>query len=215
VLFAIAQQIGPEGAVTGIDLAVPMVEATAAEVEHRGLSNVRVQAMDAEQLDFPSATFDAVLCGFGLMFFPELDRAMAEFRRVLRPNGVMAATTWGEGDPRWNWYRQLQVSYHLAQTSERMMSTRLNKQADLEAALNRAGFHQVKAWTEEIERFYETGEDWWAEIWSEAQRAALEPLDSDDLERFKAVALEQLGQNREPRGFPRRWQAVFGLGRNP
>ena len=42
--------------------------------------------MDAENLDFPASFFDFVLCGFALQFFPHLDRALEEFRRVLKPN---------------------------------------------------------------------------------------------------------------------------------
>ena len=50
--------------------------------------------MDAEQLDFPDAAFDRVLCGFGVMFFPHLDQALAEFRRVLKPGGRLGVSTW-------------------------------------------------------------------------------------------------------------------------
>ena len=43
---------------------------------------------DAMQLPFPDGTFDAVVCQFGVMFFPERSKAFAEARRVLRPGGV-------------------------------------------------------------------------------------------------------------------------------
>ena len=43
---------------------------------------------DAMQLPFPDATFDAVLCQFGVMFFPEKSKAFSEARRVLRSGGV-------------------------------------------------------------------------------------------------------------------------------
>jgi ubiquinone/menaquinone biosynthesis C-methylase UbiE len=40
---------------------------------------------DGQALPFADATFDAVLCQLGLMFFPDPARGLAEFRRVLRP----------------------------------------------------------------------------------------------------------------------------------
>src|SRR5215211_7134228 len=49
---------------------------------------------DAMQLPFPDATFDAVVCQFGVMFFPEKSRAFSEARRVLRSGGVFAFNTW-------------------------------------------------------------------------------------------------------------------------
>jgi len=49
---------------------------------------------DAMQLPFPDGTFDAVVCQFGVMFFPERSRAFAEARRVLRSGGVFAFNVW-------------------------------------------------------------------------------------------------------------------------
>ena len=49
---------------------------------------------DAMQLPFAEATFDAVVCQFGAMFFPEKPKAFAEARRVLRPGGVFIFNVW-------------------------------------------------------------------------------------------------------------------------
>src|SRR5260221_3152969 len=49
---------------------------------------------DAMQLPFQDGTFDAVVCQFGVMFFPEKSKAFAEARRVLRPGGVFMFNVW-------------------------------------------------------------------------------------------------------------------------
>jgi SAM-dependent methyltransferase len=49
---------------------------------------------DAMQLPFPDATFDAVVCQFGVMFFPDKSRAFSEARRMLRPGGVFLFNVW-------------------------------------------------------------------------------------------------------------------------
>jgi len=49
---------------------------------------------DAMQLPFPDGTFEAVVCQFGVMFFPEKSRAFAEARRVLKPGGVFIFNVW-------------------------------------------------------------------------------------------------------------------------
>lgn len=49
---------------------------------------------DAMQLPFPDGTFDAVVCQFGVMFFPEKSKAFSEARRVLRPGGVFIFSAW-------------------------------------------------------------------------------------------------------------------------
>src|SRR5258705_4308418 len=49
---------------------------------------------DAMQLPFEDGTFDAVVCQFGVMFFPEKSKAFSEARRVLRPGGVFIFNVW-------------------------------------------------------------------------------------------------------------------------
>ena len=82
VLFAATERVGRAGEAVGVDLAENMVRAANEEAERRGLG-ARVRAMDAEQFDLPDASFDRLLCGFGVMFFPDLGQALSEFRRVL------------------------------------------------------------------------------------------------------------------------------------
>ena len=49
---------------------------------------------DAMQLPFEDATFDAVVCQFGVMFFPDKSQAFSELRRVLRRGGVLVFNVW-------------------------------------------------------------------------------------------------------------------------
>jgi SAM-dependent methyltransferase len=49
---------------------------------------------DAMQLSFPDGAFDAVVCQFGVMFFPEKAKAFAEARRVLKAGGVFLFNVW-------------------------------------------------------------------------------------------------------------------------
>ena len=55
---------------------------------------VEWQQADAMRLPFADATFDAVVCQFGVMFFPDRPKAFAQVRRVLRPGGVFLFTAW-------------------------------------------------------------------------------------------------------------------------
>jgi SAM-dependent methyltransferase len=51
---------------------------------------------DAMQLPFRDATFDAVACQFGVMFFPDKVKAFSEARRVLSPGGVFIFNVWDQ-----------------------------------------------------------------------------------------------------------------------
>lgn len=49
---------------------------------------------DAMELPFPNGMFDAVVCQFGVMFFPDKAKAFSEVRRVLRAGGVFVFNVW-------------------------------------------------------------------------------------------------------------------------
>jgi SAM-dependent methyltransferase len=57
-------------------------------------TNVEWRLADAMELPFPNASFDLVVCQFGVMFFPDKARAFAETRRVLRPGGAYLFNVW-------------------------------------------------------------------------------------------------------------------------
>jgi SAM-dependent methyltransferase len=55
---------------------------------------VAFQQADAMELPFDDQTFDAVVIQFGVMFFPDKTKALAEARRVLRPGGSLIFNVW-------------------------------------------------------------------------------------------------------------------------
>jgi len=94
--LAIAPRIQPGGTVLGVDFSSEMVAVAEKRAREAGASNVSFRTMDAEQLELPDASFDAVTCACGLIFFPDAQRALAEMRRVLKPGGSIAIGVWDE-----------------------------------------------------------------------------------------------------------------------
>jgi enediyne biosynthesis protein CalE5 len=89
--LAAADRVGPTGSVIATDLSPDMLAFAAQRAAAGGLGNVEVHEMDAEAIDLPDASVDAVLCRLGLMFLPELDAALGGVHRVLVPGGRFAA----------------------------------------------------------------------------------------------------------------------------
>jgi SAM-dependent methyltransferase len=79
----------PAAQLTATDLNPAMVSWAA---EHVG--GVTWRQADAQHLDFPDASFDLVVCQFGVMFFPDKAAAFAEVARVLQPGGTMLFAVW-------------------------------------------------------------------------------------------------------------------------
>lgn len=88
-------ELVPDGHVTATDLAERMLTIAQAKAAGRGLTNYTTLVADATALPFPDDSFDAVSCRLGFMFFPDLELAAREIRRVLKPGGSFATTVWG------------------------------------------------------------------------------------------------------------------------
>lgn len=85
-----AERVGPGGYVLATDISEGILAMASQLAQERGLAQVQTRAMDGEHLDLPDASFDAVLCRFGLMYMPHPAQALREWRRVLRSGGRVA-----------------------------------------------------------------------------------------------------------------------------
>ena len=202
VLFPASEAMGSMGFVTGIDLAEGMTRETAREITQRGLTNAEIRLMDAEHLDFPDATFDVVLCGFALFFFPQLERALAEFRRVLKPGGRIAVSTWGNRfDKGWEWMDPLVQKYlppapKEEQKSESSEEPVFDTPEGMMVIFETAGFVDIQVLSEIAEFDYGTLEKWWESLWSHGGRGRLERIEKaggpEALAQFKIEWMEQM-----------------------
>ena len=193
----LAEAVGSAGQVVAVDLADGMLDLLRAAAP----SQVEVLKMDVEELTFPDATFDAVACGHGLQFCPNLLRALWQARRVLREGGVFAASL-PVGS------RASLLDEALAEipsppaTPDRSSTIECLADPDrARAALLAAGFREPQVLAFEETVHYEGPEDlvarscsWWAVAWR------LESLSDLERERVRRRALDlvraQLGEGR-------------------
>jgi ubiquinone/menaquinone biosynthesis C-methylase UbiE len=87
---AAAALVGPTGHVVAADLSPAMIEQARGRLG--ALPNVSLEIQNAQSLPYPDESFDAMTCGLGMMFFPDPAAALAEFHRVLRPDGHVAVS---------------------------------------------------------------------------------------------------------------------------
>ncbi len=205
ILFPAAEKVGVSGEVIGIDIAETMLQQTAYDIENLGFDKARVCNMDAEALHFPEACFDFVICGFGLYEFYDLDPALAEAFRVLKPNGVFAASIWGRNvDRRWDGFRRIVKSYRgqLKPAPEAKNVPQLREPADIAAILSQAGFTDIQTVVEEKEFYFQDVDEWWAFEWSHGNRFLWERMEPPTLERCRGELFEVIGQMKQEAGIP-------------
>jgi arsenite methyltransferase len=104
-LTELAEQVGLRGSVTGIDSASAMLAAAAQRTDRH--KNVALYRSDATSLPVPDHAFDALLSVQVLEYVPDVDAALAEIHRVLRPGGRAvlwdvdwATVSWRSNDDR-------------------------------------------------------------------------------------------------------------------
>ena len=83
-------QLGVIERLTATDISPGMLQRLAATADALGLEGVQTVATEAEELPFEDESFDLVFGHAVLHHIPDLDKAFAEFRRVLRPGGMIA-----------------------------------------------------------------------------------------------------------------------------
>lgn len=95
----VARQAAPGGLVVGIDTSLAMLRRGAGRARAEGIFGLVFAAVDGTRPAFAPATFDAVLCRFGLMALgPEphaLAASLAGLKGLLVPGGRLAAAVWG------------------------------------------------------------------------------------------------------------------------
>ena len=91
-----AQLVAPGGSVLITDGSDNMVAAAREHAEEVGATNVELRTMQAEWIDLPTASVDAVICRFGYMLLLDPEAALRETRRVLKPGGRVALAVWDD-----------------------------------------------------------------------------------------------------------------------
>jgi ubiquinone/menaquinone biosynthesis C-methylase UbiE len=198
VLLASAQAAGSSGLLVGVDLAASMAVQARRRLLAAGLVRVWVLVMDAERLAFRAGSFDAVLCASALYTMPDPGGALACFREVLRPGGMVAVSVFGDLDERWGWKGAL-----LERLAPRLepIGRRLDTGA-LEGLLRQAGFDgsSVAVASERLDVVYRDVDDWLAAEWTHGERRSLELMDQPALAVYRSEAAAAVEACREQDG---------------
>jgi ubiquinone/menaquinone biosynthesis C-methylase UbiE len=198
--IALAEAVGNDGHVTGIDLSPRMIEACRADVAGLGLSNIDVQVMDALSPSLPAAGYDLIVSSLVVFFLPDPPAALSAWRRLLTaPGGRLAIATFGHRDPVWDAVDATFRPYLPA----RMLDARttgaagpFSSDAGVEELVGAAGYIDVRTTHFDTEVTFADVDEWHEFTRSHGQRAMWEAIPEADHDTVKAVAGDHLEQAR-------------------
>ena len=166
--LALADRVGPDGRVVAIDLAQAMLDLAERKARARRLRNIEWKQMNAQNLEFEDNTFDVVACSLAIFYFPDIEGALQEMMRVLKPGGKLGITT---ADPETAFsplsqpymaaLRKLSDELKLDQPEYSDTAKLTRQKKGLLNLVKEAGFKDVEITEESIPVRFTTMEDWW------------------------------------------------------
>ena len=181
---------------TGCDRATGMIRVARARTP-----SLRVVAADAVSLPFRDAAFDVATASFVMSHLLDYETGLAEARRVLKPGGVLAITSWaaGEDEPSQLWSRLLagavakdRIEAAFARVAPSM--SRFEDPAGVERALTHAGFARVTVEAHTIESLLSVEQFVADRELTSGARYARHVLGMEEWDRLLARARDELGR---------------------
>jgi O-methyltransferase/aklanonic acid methyltransferase len=200
-LRAAAHEVGSSGYVLGVDFSSAMIDLARQQLDGRGLSpgSVDVRVGDAEHLDLPDESFDVVVCGFGVFFFPDPTAALSEFWRVLRGGGRFVASTFVGGGGGYPWIGD--IVREIRPVSSMPLRSPVATATGLTERMVHAGF--VELTTRQVEaRFVFPDVDSYLDWnWSTGTRLLLESLNDQEADVYRRASAKRLEEHAVPGGY--------------
>lgn len=198
----LAQAVGQEGRVTGIDLSEGMLAKAEKNMKKVSIENVDLLRMDAEQPEFSIDYFDALTCSFGLFFIPDMSKALLQWRRMTRPKGVVLFSSFTENAfaPLGEYFVEDLVAAGVDMSDKPMASMRLKDAATCKSLMLDAGFTNIQQTTMQVGYHLADENAWWEAVWGAAMRGLVELVPESERGAFKQRHLKRIAELRTDDG---------------
>ena len=186
-----ARAVAPTGRVIGLDLSPALISLARQKAAAGSVGNVEFRHADFDQAYFRNASFDAILCGFGIAHLPDARTSLQKMWRLLRHGGRLTLTTWG---PRafepghslfWETIGRIRPDLYKGTHSRDAFAT-----PDLIRGLfDSAGLPAPEIEAENRDELLRLPDDWWTIVLGSGYRGTVDQLTEAEREQVRTACL--------------------------
>lgn len=192
-----AELVRPHGSVLGVDLAEKLLEKARVKAAQRQIHNVEFRLADMMALGVPDAQYDAVMSVFSIFFLPDMEAAVTELWRMVKPGGKLAITTWGP-----NFFEPAYTVWREAVRIERPDLynafnpwDRINSPEQLRRLLENSGVTNIDMLSEASNQALQSPQDWWTVVLGSGLRGTVDAMDVPTATRIQAQTVGWVRDN--------------------
>ena len=178
--------------IEAVDISYGMLQVAKIKSEKEGLKNIVFKHSDGDTLTYDQHTFDVITCGYGLFFYPEMEKTYLSLYRALKKNGRFIFSTFTEDA--FNPYaelfqRRIKVDYNIE--VPKTTRERLKTVHQIEELASIGNPEKIEVDSFPI-RYPIKVEQWWALLNNAGYKGLLNKLSEEQLNIFKQKHLEEI-----------------------
>jgi len=186
--IAAANLLDHKGKIVGVDIADNLLELARNKSVSAGISNVEYFVGNAEDLDFTDNSFDVVLSSLVIFFLNDINKALSEWCRVLKPGGTVVISSFGEYYNQQPIMQMLMDKFAQYEGSPRIDDNpgdTTNSNENYRTLLHNNGFDNIVVSEEQMGFYLPDADAFWQELTSTPYRLRISRFPSDIQKKFK------------------------------
>ena len=200
--IAAANLLGTQGNIVGVDIADNLLELARNKSVSAGVSNVEFSVGNAEELNFADNSFDVVLSSLVIFLLNDINKALGEWYRVLKPGGTVVISSFGETllQPLFQMLMEKFAQYEDSVYIDNRSDAPTNSTEKCFKLLKNNGFENIAVSEEQMGFYLPDVDAYWKELTSQPYRFRISRFPSDIQNTFKEEHLSDVSALRTDKG---------------